>query len=152
MTTLHPPNRKHLSQQFLCCCLCIRSRGNLFTEPLPSNGCLIWLHYAGLEASCHIIIIISYKHWVRVRYTYFTYGVFNDAQEYTASNDDWWIMNWKVVERSDHSVIWNTVPEFAWGTEKQEKPCQRSRSPRHQHFIKDMIQDIIDFSVSVQLV
>jgi hypothetical protein len=29
--------------------------GKLFTEPLSSNGRLLWLHYSGLQASCHII-------------------------------------------------------------------------------------------------
>jgi hypothetical protein len=28
-------------------------RGNVFTESLPSNGCLLWLHYSGFRASCH---------------------------------------------------------------------------------------------------
>jgi hypothetical protein len=28
-------------------------RWNVFTEPLPSNGHLIWLHDCGLQASCH---------------------------------------------------------------------------------------------------
>jgi hypothetical protein len=31
----------------------IRCRGNLFTEPLPSNKRLFWLHYSGFRASCH---------------------------------------------------------------------------------------------------
>jgi hypothetical protein len=52
----HGPNSKHRSQQFLYCCLRIRCRGNLFTETLPSSGCLLWLHYSGLQASCHSII------------------------------------------------------------------------------------------------
>jgi hypothetical protein len=29
--------------------------GNVFTEPLTSNECLLWLHYSGLQASCHNI-------------------------------------------------------------------------------------------------
>jgi hypothetical protein len=31
----------------------IHCHGNLFTEPLPSNGRILWLHYSGLHASCH---------------------------------------------------------------------------------------------------
>jgi hypothetical protein len=50
-STLHGPNIKHYSQQFLCCCLHIRCRGNLFTEPLPNNAYLLWLHYFVLHAS-----------------------------------------------------------------------------------------------------
>jgi hypothetical protein len=48
MTLLHGPNRKHRFQQYLCCCMRIRYRGNVFTnrclesdvasEPLASNG------------------------------------------------------------------------------------------------------------------
>jgi hypothetical protein len=53
---LHGPNRKHRSQQFLYCYLRIRCRGNLFVEPLPSSGGLLWLHYSGLQASCHSMI------------------------------------------------------------------------------------------------
>jgi hypothetical protein len=56
ITTLHRPNRQHCSQQFLYCCLCIRCRGNSFTEPLPSNGRLL---YSGLQSSCHIIKLNS---------------------------------------------------------------------------------------------
>jgi hypothetical protein len=33
----HGPQRKHRVQQFFYCCMCILYRGNLFTEPLPSN-------------------------------------------------------------------------------------------------------------------
>jgi hypothetical protein len=32
-----------------------RCRGNVFTEQLPSNGCLLWLHYCGFQESCHNI-------------------------------------------------------------------------------------------------
>jgi hypothetical protein len=47
------PNRKRRSQQFLYFCSHIRCRGNLFTEPLPSNERLLWLHYSGLKSSCY---------------------------------------------------------------------------------------------------
>jgi hypothetical protein len=43
-------------QQFLCSCLRIRCRGNMFTEPLSSNKHILWLHYSGLQASCHNIM------------------------------------------------------------------------------------------------
>jgi hypothetical protein len=33
----HGPHWKRRVQQFLYCCVCIRYRGNLSTEPLPSN-------------------------------------------------------------------------------------------------------------------
>jgi hypothetical protein len=66
MTTLHGPNRKHSFQQFLYCFLCICCRGNLFTEPLPSNKRLLWLHYSGLHASCHNLIF-SLKYALRMR-------------------------------------------------------------------------------------
>jgi hypothetical protein len=33
----HRPHRKWRVQQFFYCCVCIRCRGNIFTEPLPSN-------------------------------------------------------------------------------------------------------------------
>jgi hypothetical protein len=36
----HGPHRKHRVQQFFYCCVCIRCRGNVFTEPLPSNKLL----------------------------------------------------------------------------------------------------------------
>jgi hypothetical protein len=54
-TTLHGPKREHRSQQFLYCCLRIRCRGNLFTEPLPSSGRLLLLYYYGLRVSCQNI-------------------------------------------------------------------------------------------------
>jgi hypothetical protein len=45
-TPLHGPSRKHRFQKYLYCCIRIRCRGNVFTEPLPrisepfaSNGC-----------------------------------------------------------------------------------------------------------------
>jgi hypothetical protein len=31
------------------------NNGNMFTEPLPSNVRLLWLHYSGLQESCHNI-------------------------------------------------------------------------------------------------
>jgi hypothetical protein len=31
------PHRKRRDQQFLYCCACIHCRGNVFTEPMPSN-------------------------------------------------------------------------------------------------------------------
>jgi hypothetical protein len=34
----HEAHRKRLVQQFLYCCPCIRCRGNMFTEPLPSDN------------------------------------------------------------------------------------------------------------------
>jgi hypothetical protein len=30
--------------KFICYCMCIRCHGNMFAEPLPSNGCLSCLH------------------------------------------------------------------------------------------------------------
>jgi hypothetical protein len=33
----HWPHRKRCVQKFFYCCLCIRYRGNISTEPLPSN-------------------------------------------------------------------------------------------------------------------
>jgi hypothetical protein len=33
----HGPHRKRCVQQFFYCCMCIRCRGNVFTEPLPSK-------------------------------------------------------------------------------------------------------------------
>jgi hypothetical protein len=45
-----------IAQQYLNCCLFIPCRGNLFTESLPSNERLLWLHYSGFQASCHNII------------------------------------------------------------------------------------------------
>jgi hypothetical protein len=48
-----------IAQQYLDCCLRIRCRGNVFTKSLPSNECLLWLHYSGFQASCHDII--NYK-------------------------------------------------------------------------------------------
>jgi hypothetical protein len=33
----HGPRRKRRVQQFFYCCVCISCRGNVFTEPLPSN-------------------------------------------------------------------------------------------------------------------
>jgi hypothetical protein len=35
---------------------CVFVAAGMFTEPLPSNRRLLWLHYCGLQASCHNII------------------------------------------------------------------------------------------------
>jgi hypothetical protein len=51
----HVPHRTANFQQFLHCCMCIRFHENVFTEPLPSNGRLFWLHhlsFQALEAIC----------------------------------------------------------------------------------------------------
>jgi hypothetical protein len=50
------PNRKHGFQQFLFCCLHIHYHGNVFIKLLPSSGCLLGLHYSGLQPSCHSIV------------------------------------------------------------------------------------------------
>jgi hypothetical protein len=34
----HGPQRKRRVQQFFYCCVCIRYRGNVSNEPLPSNN------------------------------------------------------------------------------------------------------------------
>jgi hypothetical protein len=46
------PHRKHHLQQFSFSYWwgCIRCRGNVFTEPLPINGRLFWLHYSSFHA------------------------------------------------------------------------------------------------------
>jgi hypothetical protein len=49
----HGPKRKHIVSNNSCCCFRIRCHGNVFIEPLPSNGRLRWLHYLGLQASCY---------------------------------------------------------------------------------------------------
>jgi hypothetical protein len=46
----HRPHKKHRVQQLFYCCVCIRCRGNVFIEPLPSNGRLLWLHNSGFQA------------------------------------------------------------------------------------------------------
>jgi hypothetical protein len=38
ITPVHEPSRKHCFQQYLYCCMPIRYRGKVFTEPLPRNG------------------------------------------------------------------------------------------------------------------
>jgi hypothetical protein len=42
-----------IAQQYLDCCLLIRCSGSVFTETLPRNRCLFWLHYPGFQSSCH---------------------------------------------------------------------------------------------------
>jgi hypothetical protein len=44
-----------IAQQYSSCCLRIRCRRGVFTEPLPGNECLLWLHYSGFQVSCHNI-------------------------------------------------------------------------------------------------
>jgi hypothetical protein len=34
---LHGPHRKRSVRNLFYCCLCVRCRGNVFTDPLPSN-------------------------------------------------------------------------------------------------------------------
>jgi hypothetical protein len=38
ITPLHGPKTKHRFQQYFYCCMCIRRRGDVFTEPLPRYG------------------------------------------------------------------------------------------------------------------
>jgi hypothetical protein len=42
-----------IAPDVLCCCLRIRCRGNVFTESLPSNERIFWLHYSGFRESYH---------------------------------------------------------------------------------------------------
>jgi hypothetical protein len=51
----HCPHRKYRLLQFLCYFVAIRYRGNVFTVPLSSNGCLFWVCYSGFYPSCRNI-------------------------------------------------------------------------------------------------
>jgi hypothetical protein len=44
---LHGPSRKHRFQQYLYCCMRVRCSGNVFTEPLPSNGSTLYNIFTG---------------------------------------------------------------------------------------------------------
>jgi hypothetical protein len=72
----HWPHRKRCVQQFFCCCVCIRCRGNIVTEPLPSNdkGIHIYTHslMGGIyevhrwdELRCHDIYTKFHNDWFR---------------------------------------------------------------------------------------
>jgi hypothetical protein len=55
LCSLHAPNRKHRFERYLCYCLRIRCRGNVFTEPLPSSERHPWHHCSGLRTSCQLL-------------------------------------------------------------------------------------------------
>jgi hypothetical protein len=57
ITILHGRNRKNRFQQYLYCCLRIRCRRNVFTEPMPRSVHLFWLHYSGLQASFYNTVV-----------------------------------------------------------------------------------------------
>jgi hypothetical protein len=73
LNSLHGPCRKHslsivlkaclqsrcISTEVTWFCLRIRCRGNIFTDSLPSNEPLLWLHYSGFRASYHSIIKLT---------------------------------------------------------------------------------------------
>jgi hypothetical protein len=48
--------RRCIATKLLDCCLRICCHGNVFTQSMPSNEHLFWLHYYGFRASCHSII------------------------------------------------------------------------------------------------
>jgi hypothetical protein len=72
--TLHGPRRKYslsvvgeaclqrrcMATEFIRPLLRIRCRGNVFTESLPSNERLFWLHYSGFRASCHNTVVRTF--------------------------------------------------------------------------------------------
>jgi hypothetical protein len=47
------PPRKHRFQQLFYCYVCFHCRGEVFTEPLPSNVLLFWLYYSALLGDTH---------------------------------------------------------------------------------------------------
>jgi hypothetical protein len=49
ITPMHGPSRKHRFQQYFYCSMRIRYRGNVFTEPLPTNGMI--RHFRATNAS-----------------------------------------------------------------------------------------------------
>jgi hypothetical protein len=53
----HEPHRKRRIQQFFYCCVCIRYRGNVSTEALPSNGRITFT-----ETSCCLATIGGYTY------------------------------------------------------------------------------------------
>jgi hypothetical protein len=63
ITTLRGPSIKHSFQQQLYCCVRIRCRGNVFTDPLPRNGLLFIriLHSNG--CTCYNIHIAVGVRW-----------------------------------------------------------------------------------------
>jgi hypothetical protein len=49
----HGSHRKRRDQQFFYCCMCIRCRCNVFTEPLPSNDRGIHIQAQRLKGVIH---------------------------------------------------------------------------------------------------
>jgi hypothetical protein len=56
----------------------------VFTEPFSSNERLLWLHYSGFQASCHIMLsILSFLIFKELKAIYYIktlYSIF-DAEE-----------------------------------------------------------------------
>jgi hypothetical protein len=59
------------SSKLLDCCLCIRCRGNVFTQFLSSNKHLFWLRYSGFRPSYHTNQIIFLQHFFINLFHYF---------------------------------------------------------------------------------
>jgi hypothetical protein len=81
--TRHGPHRKRRVQQFVYCCVCIRCRGNVFTEPMTGNDKGIHIHTQtdgkhlwSTPFSCHGIHTKFRKHWFRYsKYRKITYNL-----------------------------------------------------------------------------
>jgi hypothetical protein len=64
----HGPHWKRRVQQFFYCCVCICYRGNVYTEPLPSNEKGIFIeplpsnHWATLPSRCLATIVGIHTH------------------------------------------------------------------------------------------
>jgi hypothetical protein len=52
---LHGPNRKHRFQPYLCCCMRMLCRWNVFIEPFPSNSHSFLLGIYGLPTDVFLL-------------------------------------------------------------------------------------------------
>jgi hypothetical protein len=59
----HGPHRELRVEQLFHCCVCVRCRGNVFTEPLPGND-------KGIHIQTHALIggIYEGRHWHELRF------------------------------------------------------------------------------------
>jgi hypothetical protein len=85
-----------LSQQYFNCCLLIRCCGNVFTESLPSNKRLLWLHYSSFQVSCHNIVsllqallVVAWLQYSNKGYSWHPYGSRTALPNHQLKTDSW---------------------------------------------------------------
>jgi hypothetical protein len=90
----HGLHRKRLVQQFFYCCVCIRCRGNVFTEPLLSDD-------RGIHIQTHRLVGGIYLWSTPLRWAQLPWYTYQVSQRLVQAFKRWWGGGYRDIQPSD---------------------------------------------------